>query len=142
MIDGTAIPDNCIRVDDNATEVMDAESLPDLRLGWDGDSSDDLSKALNEETDWLRRNTTFVEPVENAVDEDGMKSLEKRPRTRLRTLSPSSRKRATSACRDRQNRICVVDWMPSPSCLHLEENDSCRVMMTSASVREVLIMRV
>ena len=75
MIDGAALPDNCLRVDDDATEVMDSESLPDLHLGWDGDSGDDLSNALNEETDWLRWNIMFVEPVENAVDENGMKSL-------------------------------------------------------------------
>jgi hypothetical protein len=60
---------------DNATKVMNAQALPDLSLCWERDARRDLSKTLNQESEWLCWNVALVTPVKDAIDKKRLETL-------------------------------------------------------------------
>src|SRR5882724_3208306 len=47
MIEAAILPNTCLRMHDNAAEVMNAQAFPNPRWRWERDASRDLCKTLN-----------------------------------------------------------------------------------------------
>jgi hypothetical protein len=75
MIERAPFPNYCIRVNHDATKMVNAKSLTDARLNWNGNSGHHFNHALDEKPKWLRWDSTFETPAKNPIDQNGMEPL-------------------------------------------------------------------
>jgi len=75
MINGAMLPDTCLRIHNNATEVMNTQAFPDPRLRWERDARSDFCETLNQEAERLSWNAVLVTPAKDAIDEKCLESL-------------------------------------------------------------------
>jgi len=75
MIDGTAFSHDGLRMDDDATEVVNAESFPYVCLDGYRDPCGDFDATFEDKPHRLRWDVTLIEPPKDAVHQDGLKTL-------------------------------------------------------------------
>jgi hypothetical protein len=66
-------------MDDDASEMMNAQASPDPGLRGNRDASRDLRKAFDEEANRLHRDATLMEPAKDTVNYNGLKTLREYP---------------------------------------------------------------
>jgi hypothetical protein len=68
MIEGAILPNTCLRIHNNATEVMTAQAFPNPSLRWERNARRDLCETLNQESERLCGNAVLVTPAKDAID--------------------------------------------------------------------------